>query len=199
MANEPIKEEVKLKKVETSQDHYDNINKTIVIKTEMDAYVSELIKGQPQSFDEIKVVDLNPGEGRHRLSLPRQIEKKYGKMYSFRWVNKKKDWLDHARNERGWLIFNRVFFSDMPKHLFTPNGTVETGDTILCFMPMEQAERLRRAPQQKSKELVDNLPMEQWKKRGGEDSPFYKPSLGQEERDGEVVTTGIQPDVQPLT
>lgn len=183
----------------TLDKHQDKIQETLVIKTEMDAYVSELIKGQPQSPDEIKVVDLSPGEGRHRLSLPRQIEKKYGMKYSFRWVNKKKDWIEHAKNERGWLIFNRVFFSDMPKHLFTPNGTVEIGDTILCFMPMEQAERLRRAPQDKSRDLVQNLPMEQWKKKGGEDSPFYKPTLGQEERDGEVMTAGIQPDVQTTT
>ena len=174
----------------------EKIQEAVTVRTELDSYVYELIKGQPQTADEIVVRDVNQDPNRHRLSLPREIEKKYGKKYSFRWVNKKKDWLDHARNERGWLIFNRTLFSDMPKHLFTSLGTVESGDTILCFMPMEQAERLRRAPQDKSTELVRNLPMEQWKKDGGEDSPFYKPSLGQEERDGETSTVGVQPDVQ---
>ena len=62
-------------------------------------------------------------------------------------------------------------------------------------MPMEQAESLRRRPGQLSSERVKNLPMEQWKNKG-EGSPFYKPSLGQEERDGEVLSVGIQPDIQ---
>ena len=196
--SEPIKdsEQPKLKRVKSSEDYKENMQNSVVIRTEMDAYINERIKGQPQSPEEIKVVDIAPGEGRHRLSLPREIEKKYTKKYSFRWVNKKKEWLDRAMNERGWLIFNRVYFSDMPKHIFTSNGTVENGDSILCFMLMEQAERLRQAPQNKSRELVKNLPMERWK-GAGEDSPFYKPTLGQEERDGEMVQAGLQPDVQP--
>ena len=196
---EPIKEEVKLKKVENRQDHLDNLEKTIVIKTEMDAYINEIVKGQPQTADEIKVRDVSVEAGQHRLSLPKRIKEKYDKKYSFRWVNKSKSWIDRAINVRGWLIVNRVLFSDMPKHYFTANGTVENGDAILCFMPMEQAEKMRQEPQIKSRDLVRNLPMEQWKKTGGEDSPFYKPTLGQEEKDGEVLSIGLQPDVQPQT
>lgn len=195
---EPIKEEApKLKKVTSSEDFKDNIQSQLVIKTEMDAYISEIVKGQPQSPEDIKVVDFTTIDGKHRLSLPEPLEKKYGKKYAFRWVNKKKDWIDRAIHIRRWLIVNRMYFSDMPKHLFTANGTIENGDTILCFMPMEQAESLRKEPRRISSERVKDLPMEQWKKRG-EDSPYYKPSLGQEEKDGEILSAGIQPDVQPI-
>lgn len=195
---ETIKEEVKLKRVMSAEDHKDNITNQIVIKTEMDAYVSEIIKGQPQTAEEIQVVDCSPVIGKHRLSLPEQIEKKYGRKYAFRWVNKKKDWIDRAIHVRRWLIVNRMLFSDMPKYLFTANGTIENGDTILCFMPMEQAESMRREPGRISSERVKDLPMEQWKKKG-EDSPFYKPTLGQEEKDGEMLSAGIQPDVKTAT
>ena len=175
--------------------HRENIESQIVIKTEIDSYVSEIIKGGPQTSDEIKVVDFTPAKDKHRLSLPEAIEKKYGKKYAFRWVNKNKAWIDRAIYVRRWLIVNRMLFSDMPKHLFTANGTIENGDTILCFMPMEQAESLRREPAEISRQRVKDLPMEQWKNRG-EGSPFYKPTLGQEEKDGEVLAAGIQPDIQ---
>ena len=173
-----------------------NDNKPIVITTEIDAYISEIMRGGPQNREEITVRDYSKVDGKHRLSLPSEIEKKYGGKYAFRWVNKKKDWIDRAINIRRWNFVNRVLFSDMPKYLFTANGTIENGDTILCFMPMEAAERLRSEPRQKSMELVKNLPMEQWKNKG-EDSPFYKAGLGLEEKDGEVLSAGVQPDVQP--
>ncbi len=182
---EPIKSEPKEK-----------VENTIVIKTEMDAYINEIVKGGPQTIDEIQIRDFTPASGKHRLSLPDAIEKKYANKYAFRWVNKKKDWIDRAINIRKWLIFNRTLFKDMPNHLFTANGTIENGDTILCFMPISQAERLRREPGDLSRARVKELPMEQWKKGQGEDSPFYKPSLGQEEKDGEILAAGIQPDVK---
>lgn len=199
---EPIKqtEAPKLKKTETSQDHFDNIDKQIVVRTEIDSYISEMMKGQPQTDEEIQVRsrEFTFDSSRHRLSLPDRIKEKYSKKYSFRWVNKKKEWIDRAMNIRGWLIVNRVKFSDMPKSYFTALGTIENGDAILCYMPVEQAERLRTEPQRISRERVKDLPMEQWKNKG-EDSPYYKPSLGQEERDGEVLSAGVQPDVQPQT
>lgn len=192
----PVSEIKPEKELTGSEKHREKIESSIVIKTEMDAYISEIIKGGPQSVDEIQVRDYTPANGKHRLSLPDAIEKKYGKKYAFRWVNKKKDWIDRAINIRRWLIVNRTLFSDMPKFLFTANGTIENGDTILCFMPMAEAERLRREPQELSRQRVKDLPMEQWKTKG-EGSPFYKPALGQEERDGEVLTAGIQPDLTP--
>lgn len=185
---EPVKSEVK-------QEAKQDTRETLVIKTEIDAYISEILKGGPQRAEDIQVVSDDYSPGRHRLSLPEPIEKKYGRKYAFRWVNKKKDWIDRAINVRRWLIVNRALFSDMPKYLFTANGTVENGDTILCFMPMEQAESLRQRPVRESLERVKNLPMEQWKNKG-EGSPFYKPALGQEEREGEVLSAGVQPDVQ---
>ena len=183
------------KKVDVTKLMEDRGPETVVIKTEIDAYISELVKGGPQSVDEVSARDYTVPAGRHRLSLPGEIETKYGRKYAFRWVNKKKDWIDRALNIRRWVIVNKTLFKDMPRHLFTANGTIENGDTILCFMPMAQAERLRREPAQLSTERVKNLPMEQWKK-AGEGSPFYKPTLGQEEKDGEVLAAGVQPDMQ---
>lgn len=180
-----------------SQSQFDN--KPVVITTEIDAYISEIMRGGPQSKEDIQVRDYSVTSGKHRLSLPDEIQQKYGKKYAFRWVNKKKDWIDRAISIRRWVIVNRVLFNDMPRHLFTANGTIENGDTILCFMPMAEAERLRREPQELSRARVKELPMEQWKHKKGEDSPFYKPTLGQEEKDGEVLTAGIQPDVQNQT
>ena len=167
---------------------------TVIIRTEIDAYISDRMKGGPQSPGEIMVRDYVPLEGRHRMSLPVEMERKYGKKYAFRWVNKKKEWIDRALDVRRWMIVNRTLFVDMPKALFTANGTIENGDTILCFMPMEAAERLRREPGEISRQRVKDLPMEKWK-NGGEASPFYKPTLGQEEKDGEVINVGIQPDL----
>jgi len=163
--------------------------------TENDAYIADLITSGPKSTEEIVVRDYSEVNGRHRLSLPQPIEKKYGAKYAFRWVNKKKQAIDHAVFNRRWVIVNRMLFSDMPKVLFTANGTIENGDLILCFMPMAEAERLRRQPGEISRQRVKDLPMEKWR-NAGEDSPFYKPKPGQEERDGEIVQSGIQPDVE---
>ena len=185
---EPTKSEVKESKP----------SETVIIRSEIDNYISEIMRGGPQSADEIKVRDFSPVLGKHRLSLPVEIEKKYGRKYAFRWINKKKDWIDRAIHIRQWLIVNRVLFSDMPKHLFTANGTIENGDTILGFMPIAEAERLRREPQELSANRVKDLPMEKWKDKR-EDSPFYKPTLGQEEKDGEIVSAGVQPDIQQST
>ena len=185
---EPIKSEVAPKI--TNED-----NRPVVIKTEIDSYISEIIRGGPQSVEEIQVRDYSQVAGKHRLSLPVEIEKKYGRKYAFRWINKNKNWIDRAIHIRRWLIVNRALFSDMPKYLFTANGTIENGDTILGFMPIAEAERLRREPAEKSTQLVKDLPMEKWKDKR-EDSPFYKPDLGSSEKDGEMVTTGITPDVQ---
>lgn len=190
---EPIKSEVKDTK-ETPKIQSEN-NRPVIIQTEIDSYISEIIRGGPQSVEDIQVRDYSQVAGKHRLSLPTEIEKKYGRKYAFRWINKKKDWIDRAIHIRRWLIVNRALFSDMPKYLFTANGTIENGDTILGFMPIAEAKRLRQEPADLSASRVKELPMEKWKEKG-EDSPFYKPDLGSSERDGEMVTTGITPDVQ---
>ena len=173
----------------------ENDNRTVVVKSGIDAYISELMQGGPRNIEEVRVHDYSPDQDRHRMSLPKSLESKYGKKYAFRWVNKKKEWIDRAVSVRRWVICNRALFRDMPSHIFSANGTIENGDTILCFMPIESAERLRREPGKVSTDRVKDLPMEKWKNKG-EDSPFYKPTLGQEERDGEVLAAGIQPDVQ---
>ena len=196
---EPIKDIKETKEVkETPKALQTENNRPVIIQTEIDAYISEIVRGGPQSPDEIQVRDYSQVSGKHRLSLPMEIEKKYGRKYAFRWVNKKKDWIDRAISVRRWLIVNRALFSDMPKYLFTANGTIENGDTILCFMPTAEAERLRREPAEISTARVKDLPMEKWKDKR-EDSPFYKPDLTSSEKDGEMVSNGITPDVQTKT
>lgn len=190
---EPVKETPK-DKVAVKE----TVQAPIVLRTEMENYLSDIIASQPKTVEEMEIRDFTPENGAHRLSLPKKIEEKYGKKYAFRWVNKKKDWLDRATIIRKWMIVNRVFMPDLPKYLFTAIGTIENGDAILCFMPIAKAERLRKEPGNLSRERVQDLPMEKWK-NAGEDSPFYKPSLGQEEKDGEIISAGIQPDVQTQT
>lgn len=168
----------------------------IIVKTEIDAYIDDQIKSGPQSAQDVVIKDFTPENARHRMALPKEIERKYGRKYAFRWVAKDKRMIDRAVYVRKWLIVNRTLFSDMPRHFFTANGTIENGDTILCFMPIESAEKLRKAPGDLSSERVKNIPMDKWRGQEGDKSPYYKPALGTMERDGEISTTGIQPDVQ---
>ena len=193
-----IKNEVKEVKLEEKVE-----NRPIIIQTEIDAYISDAMKGGPQKPDEIQVKDYTTEDTRNRMALPREIEKKYGRKYAFRWVNKEKRMVDRALYVRKWNIVNRLLFPDMPKHLFTTNGTIEIGDTILCFMPIEAAINLRLQPGRISSERVKNIPMEKWRGLEGDPkSPYYKPALGAVERDGEVLAANgpgmfVQPDVQP--
>ena len=174
----------------------------VIIQTEIDAYISDAMRGGPQTSADIQVRDFTPESYKHRMSLPKEIERKYGRKYAFRWVNKDKRMIDRALYVRKWLIVNRALFPDMPKHLFTANGTVEFGDTILCFMPIEAAEKLRKEPGRVSSERVKNLPMEKWRGHEGDPkSPYYKPALGAVERDGELMTADgpgmfVQPENQ---
>lgn len=175
-------------------------DRPVIIQTEIDAYISDAMRGGPQKPDDIQVRDYTPETSKHRMSLPRELDRKYGKKYAFRWVNKDKRMVDRALYVRKWLIANRMLFPDMPKHLFTANGTIENGDTILCFMPIEAAERLRKAPGEQSLERVKQLPMEKWRgHEGNSKSPYYKPALGNMEKDGEVFNAGIQPETQTIT
>lgn len=190
----PIKQEVKVEeKKETPQ--------TFVIKTELDAYISERLQTQPKTLEDIKISEvISPLEGKHKLSLPKEIKDVLDKGgYTPYWINKKKQAIDHALNDRGWSIFNRVLFPSIHKHNFTANGTVEIGDCILGFMPTKRAERLRTIPGEISSERVKNLPMDRYKESKGEEKiGYYKPAYSAE-RDGEVVRTGqglfAQPDV----
>ncbi len=168
---------------------------TYVIKTELDAYISERLQTQPKTLDDIRVKETSDFDGPHVLSLPKEVDKCFkSRGLSPRWINKDKRMIDRALNIRGWVLVNRVYFPELPKHLFTANGTIENGDSILGFMPASNAEKLRRRPGEISQERIKNLPIEKYKNEAqGEKINYYKPALTAE-KDGEMVTTGIQPD-----
>lgn len=161
-----------------------------VVASERDAYILERIKSQPKTLEEVKVQSPTfDVEGRHRLSLPKELEK-FKAEFAFRWIDKDPRMVSHALDERGWTLVTRQYFSNLPKHLFTASGIIERGTAILAFMPEERAYKLRTEPGKRSMERVKNLPIEKYKD-GGEQ--FYKPSLT-EEKDGQQLNSGIQPD-----
>ncbi len=174
---------------------------TFVIKTELDAYVNERLIGQPQNLAEVEVKDVsNDSLTMHMLKLPKKIQEALdSKDLVPHWINKDKRMIDRALDVRGWTLFNRVFFPNLPKHFFTANGTVEMGDCILGFMPAKKAEILRKRPGEISAERLKNLPIEAYKTSKGEEKiGYYKPAYTAEP-DGVVERQGVglyaQPDV----
>lgn len=158
----------------------------VYLGSEIDAYVHERVKGQPKTLEEIKVKDVEADRRPNILALPRELEK-YGKEYSFRWINKKKRSIDNALDVIGWTLVTRNFFNDLPKHVWGPNGVIERGDAILAFMEQRRAERIRLRPAEVSRERVNNTPVQdlrKWKDRGDR---YYKPDLGAAEDDNEPV------------
>ncbi len=174
---------------------------TFVVKTELDAYINERLQTQPRTLEEIEVREIRPPQdGTHALTLPKEIKDALtARGLTAFWINKKKKAIDRALNDRGWTLFNRVYFPGLSKHLFTANGTVEAGDSILGFMPARNAEILRRLPGKLSQERIKSLPMERFKDSAGEEKiGYYKPTY-EGEREGEMVKTGrglfAQPDL----
>jgi len=171
---------------------------TLIIKTELDSYIHDVMQTQPQTMESIKVRDFNFDKSQSRTSLPDDVKKAFEKReLAVRWINKDKRMIDRAIHIRGWIIVNRMFFPELASHYFTANGTIENGDSILGFMPVAQADRLRRRPGEISQERIKNLPIEKFKNEQGEKIGYYKPALTSE-KDGEFTTVGIQPD-KPLT
>lgn len=173
-----------------------------VIKTELDAYVSELMKGQPQSIEDIRVRDFNYDNPSNILDLPQNLQEVFKKRgLAARWINKDKYWIDRAIYKRGWVIVNRTLLPELGRHNFSANGTIENGDCILGCMPIKQAEKLRKMPGELSSERVKNLPIDKYKDyRGSEKIGLYKPTYtASEDREGQVVRTGIQPDLPDET
>ena len=196
------KPENKIEKTEptVSEKNAEESSKPLVITSDINAYIHDRLKGQPKTLADIKVNPLESTEGWHALKLPKEVSdilKSRG--MAPRWINKKKEWIDRALDVRGWLIVNRTYFPEISRHNFTANGTIERGDAILGFMPMERADRLRREPGRISTEKIKNLPVDKYRTQQSEDAKigYYKPALGAE-KDGEMVTTGIQPDVEPV-
>lgn len=128
--------------------------KPTVLVSNTDAYIWDRMKGQPKTLKEVDVrVEEKRDPNRHRLSLPKEIEA-YEKKYTFRWIFKRKQAIDDACDIKGWVLVNQWYFPDLPKHLFTSNGSVERGDNILAFMSREKAEEIRRKPGELSRAAV---------------------------------------------
>lgn len=111
--------------------------------------------------------------------MDRWVQAKRGK-YVFRWLNKNKRALDTAINVRGWFIVNRSYFNDAPKILFSVNGGVENGDSILGFMPVSKAISIREKP---SKDSLERVKSESNKHEGHPN--FYKAKLSPEKSEGD--------------
>lgn len=111
--------------------------------------------------------------------MPRWEQTKHGK-YVFRWLNKNKRALDYSINVRGWYLVNRSYFPDAPKILFSVNGGVENGDSILGFMPIAKAIAIREKP---GKDSRDRVSSEENKHEGHPN--FYKAKLDSENVDGD--------------
>ncbi len=86
--------------------------------------------------------------------LPRWEYDHTGKDYVFRWVPKLKRVLDAHINQYHWSFVNARYFPNAPAHLFTANGGVEVGGDILMFLPTKHALAIRKAPGQRSRELL---------------------------------------------
>ena len=124
----------------------------------------------------------------------------YGKQgeYVFHWGRKDKRGFDWNINVRGWLVVNKAYFPHIPDHLFSANGAVEVGDSILLFMPAKRALELRRAPGERSRELIKSR---MTRVKGGvlmssspDDPAVYMPEGGNADDDDTVATPGLMED-----
>lgn len=184
---EPSKEESDESKVIAEQKTEREDIKPTVLLSQADAYIYDRLKEQPKSMDEVKVMDRNFEEMTNPLKLPQEVEKAFKKRnLTSRWVMKNPRSIARAIDVRKWVFANKVLFPELPKHLFTANGTIENGDLILMFMPEADAKALRELPGKISSEKTKNLPIDKWKEdEKGE--RYFKPTLSTE-KDGEVVT-----------
>lgn len=165
-------------------------NKPTVVMTNTDAYIHERMKAQPKDLETVLARRVEVSEDtRHRLTLPKYFVK-YSYDHSdqkgqfvFRWLFKNKQALDYAINVRNWILVNRRFFKDAPNHLFSSNGGVEEGDSILAFMPAKQALELRAAPGKKSKDRVQ-AQLSKHKNSEHYYEPSLDPEMGPEGSDG---------------
>lgn len=189
----PKLEETPKQKTEEPKVSQDS-SQPLVLVSETDAYIHERMKSQPRSLEEVPIEIRENTDTLHVLRLPRELDK-FSKDYSFRWLNKKKRSIDHALDVIGWTLANKVIFKDLPKHLFTANGSIERGDAILAFMPRRRAEAIRLRPAQISRERVRNTPVQElsrWEDRG---EKYYKPDIGAAESDTEKARgISVTPD-----
>lgn len=209
-----------VQKAEDKEEQAEEIKPTVLM-SELDAVIHEKIKSQPKGIESIVESVPNSSEaGLHRMSLPPYFEqfsydctrgegcdwhKRKGEettnrgKYILRWIFKDKRAIDYSMNVRGWFLANRMHFPGAPKELFSANGAVEIGDSVLAFMPVEKALRIRRYPSERSKRGLESrmTPSRRHPKRvlmtGNPDSGnFYEPDLSQDESE-EGLGSGAAP------
>lgn len=180
---EVVKDEVKEESVKTTE------YPILQTMSEEDAYISDRMKSQPKTLDEVLMVkEKKYAPGEHRLSLPKEF-KEYEKKFAFRWINKKKRAVDDAII-KGWVIVNRWLFPEVAKkakHLFSTSGAIEKGDCILAFMSLDVAMQIRRAPGEKSSAYLQAQLAKGTQPLPKGKSGFYKP-----EDTGEKEDVGIE-------
>lgn len=115
------------------------------------------------------------------LKMHRWEQTKRGK-FIFRWLSKNKRALDQSMNVKDWFLVNRDFadFEKAPRILFSINGGVENGDSILGFMPVAKALYLRNKP---SKDSQNRVQSEETKHESHPN--FYKAKLDSEQANGD--------------
>ena len=171
-------------------------NVTVTQLSELDSYIVQRQRSQPKTLDEVqarveRLEELN--RSRHRLTLPEYFEAKSydhrpDRPFVFRWLFKEKRSIDHALNDVGWTLVNRTYFPDAPEYLFTANGGIEVGDSLLAFMPSKRALAIRSEPGRRSQAKVSSR-MTQVEKDyvlmtgNPKDEKVYQPSMGSEEHE----------------
>ena len=151
---EDLKKEVK---VATQKPEEKRVEVPVALLSQDDVYLHELIKNQPTTVEQIEIQ--NNGRSNpllHRLSLPAELNQ-FESKFSFRWVNKHRRAISEAIQNHGWTVVNRRFaeFVELPDYIFSTNGAIERGDTILMFIPKKKAEDIRREASILSREAVD--------------------------------------------
>ena len=118
----------------------------IMIHSELDSMLLDRLKSQPKTLEEIDVeVVSSPKEGVHKLTLPVELEP-YTKKYAFCWIFKRKQSIDEACDQLHYKLTNRLYFPELPDHLFSARGIMERGDNVLAFRPKHIDDEMRKAP-----------------------------------------------------
>lgn len=151
----------------------------IQIHSEIDSMLLDRLRSQPQTLDEIDVeVVSKPKEGVHKLTLPSELEP-YTKKYAFCWIFKRKQSIDEACDQLHYKLTNRLYFPELPDHVFSARGIIERGDNVLAFRPMHIDIEMRKAPGLESTQRIKS------RQSAHEGDPnFYipKPEEGAEEK-----------------
>ena len=142
---EPIAEkEVVSEKLPVQPEKVERQN--IIVHSELDVMLLDRAKSQPRTLEEIdSEVIVKPKEGRHQLSLPNELES-YTKKYAFCWIFKRKKSIDEASDLYHYYLTNKLYFPELPDHLFSARGIIERGDNVLMFRSRKVDEEMRKIP-----------------------------------------------------